>query len=63
MLYNLEYVQEDDSYYYYKVDEKESCVLCGKTTSYLESENIDKRKYYVEGSGQLCEDCYTETYK
>ena len=63
MLYNLEYIQEDGSYYYYKVEEKDKCVLCGKITSYLESDNISKREWYIEGAGQLCEGCYVEKYR
>ncbi len=38
-------------------EEKEKCVLCGAETEYFRSTPIDKRKHYVEGSGQLCEDC------
>ncbi len=43
-------------------DEKEYCVLCHGDTGYRKTTPIDQRSYYVEGCGQLCEDCYMETY-
>lgn len=45
-----------------KMEEKDRCVLCGKETEYLRSTPIDQRKYYVEGCGQLCEDCFDGIY-
>jgi len=41
---------------------KDKCVICALETQYDISENINNRFYYVEGSGQLCEDCYKTTY-
>jgi len=41
-----------------KMGEQESCVLCQRKTRYRIGEQIAQRQYYVEGSGQLCEDCY-----
>lgn len=38
----------------------DKCVLCGKETDYLRSTHIDMRIGYVEGSGQLCMDCYNK---
>ena len=38
-------------------DDYDTCVVCGKKTPYLRSTHIDMRFFYVEGSGQLCEDC------
>jgi hypothetical protein len=38
-------------------DDHEDCVLCGKKTPYLKSTNINFRRGYVEGAGQLCSDC------
>ena len=43
-----------------KIEEKEKCVICGKETEYVFSIPIQKRKYYVVGFGQLCEDCGRE---
>jgi len=41
----------------------EKCVSCGKDTSYTTDTHIDYRMYYIEGAGQLCEECYNEIYK
>lgn len=37
---------------------KEKCVRCGKETAYDQSTPVDMRRWYVEGSGQLCEACW-----
>ncbi|MGB9848158.1 MAG: hypothetical protein ACPLKV_03080 [Minisyncoccia bacterium] len=42
--------------------EKEHCVICGAETPYKKTDDVLKRKYYVEGSGQLCERCYFLIY-
>ncbi len=36
----------------------EDCILCGEKTNTLKTTHIDFRTGYVEGSGQLCRDCY-----
>ena len=41
---------------------KDNCVLCGEQTPYEKTEHIDNRYHYVEGAGQLCKECYNETY-
>lgn len=41
---------------------KDKCVTCGKETLYDREDHIDTRLGYVEGSGQLCLDCYDEIY-
>lgn len=38
-------------------DEYDKCVLCGKETPYKRSTHIDMRVGYVEGCGQVCEEC------
>jgi hypothetical protein len=38
----------------------EKCVLCGKETAYLRSTHVDMRIGYIDGSGQLCMDCYNK---
>jgi hypothetical protein len=43
-----------------KQNEYDKCVICGKETPYLRSTHIDMRYFYVEGSGQTCEDCYNK---
>lgn len=37
---------------------KELCVICGKESEIFQNEDIQQRLYYVEGVGQLCEECY-----
>jgi hypothetical protein len=44
----------------HRPDDYDTCVVCGKITPYLRSTHIDTRFFYVEGSGQLCEDCYNK---
>lgn len=46
----------------YKDKKWECCVFCGKVTSILKEQPISKRKYYIEGAGQLCFECYHELY-
>lgn len=43
-------------------NEMEICVSCGKETNVLKNQHIDLRKYYVEGVGQLCKECYKKIY-
>ena len=38
--------------------EKEKCVICDDETEYYKDTNIDLRKHYIEGCGQLCPKCY-----
>lgn len=38
--------------------ETERCVLCGNDTGVLVDLPADARKHYINGVGQLCEDCY-----
>lgn len=44
-------------------NKKDKCVMCGKETQYDENTPIKYREYYVEGAGQLCPLCFTDTYK
>lgn len=41
---------------------KDKCVLCGEETTHKQDERINDRMNYVEGSGQLCDSCYTQVY-
>ena len=41
---------------------KDRCVVCREKTEYDVNDHVDVRLYYVEGSGQLCEECYNEIY-
>tara|TARA_R110002050_G_scaffold95410_2_gene198548 strand:- start:635 stop:928 length:294 start_codon:yes stop_codon:yes gene_type:complete len=40
----------------------EKCVVCEKKTKYNKEDHIDFRIGYIEGSGQLCLNCYDEIY-
>jgi hypothetical protein len=42
---------------------KEICVMCGKETPYDVTTIVHLRNYYIEGSGQLCKECYEDVYK
>ena len=48
--------QENES----RQNEYDKCVICGKDTPYLRSTHVDMRFFYVDGSGQTCEDCYNK---
>lgn len=41
---------------------KEKCVICGKDTNEELDKEIKNRKYYIDGSGQLCKKCYEEVF-
>ena len=41
---------------------KERCIRCGRETADEVSTPATVRRYYVEGSGQLCEQCYFTLY-
>lgn len=36
----------------------EECILCGVETTTLRTTHIDYRTGYIEGAGQLCNQCY-----
>jgi hypothetical protein len=42
--------------------EMDKCVYCDKETKYPKHMHIDFRMHYVEGAGQLCEECYDKIY-
>jgi len=42
--------------------EIEKCIVCGKATTYTKDTPISERAGYVEGGGQLCQDCYKDLY-
>ena len=41
---------------------KELCIRCGQPTPYDIHTPISSRRYYVDGLGQLCEDCWKRVY-
>ena len=40
----------------------EKCVCCGKDSGVPHGTPIAERKYYIQGSGQLCGSCYYKLY-
>ena len=36
-------------------DEYESCVICGRKTSYTKNTHVDMRRGFIEGVGQACD--------
>ena len=45
------------------MNKKDKCVSCNAETEYDEFEHIDFRYFYIEGVGQLCQECYNKLYK
>ena len=43
-------------------EDDESCILCGCKTGINRKTPASKRRYYVDGCGQLCRECWNETY-
>ena len=41
---------------------KDKCNLCNDDSPYDKTEPINKRIGYIEGSGQMCLDCYDKVY-
>lgn len=41
---------------------KELCVRCGKETEHDINTPVTVRRYFIEGSGQLCEECFQNLY-
>ncbi len=44
-------------------DGYEVCVLCGRRTQVRFDTPIDERQHYIGGGGQLCTECFRETYQ
>ena len=42
--------------------EMERCVLCWGETDVPKDTPVNRRRYYLEGQGQLCAKCYYELY-
>lgn len=43
-------------------EEYEECVLCHKKMHIRVSQPVCIRKFYIEGGGQLCKNCYQNVY-
>ena len=40
----------------------ELCTRCGRPTPYEINTPVEIRKWYVDGSGQFCEQCFSQLY-
>lgn len=40
----------------------EICIRCGRATEYDVNMPVEMRRWYVEGSGQLCEACWNKLW-
>ena len=40
----------------------DNCIHCNKDTGVPSSANVDFRKNYVDGAGQLCDECFVRIY-
>lgn len=38
------------------------CICCNKDTGVLSCANVDLRKNYIDGAGQLCDECFVGIY-
>lgn len=45
-----------------KASSLEICIVCGKITGVPKDKPVSERKTYMEGAGQLCENCCWEIY-
>jgi len=43
---------------YVSENNKDLCISCETETPYSHDTSIEYRDHYVEGAGQLCENCY-----
>lgn len=41
---------------------KEKCIRCGRETEYEVFTPVTVRTFFIEGSGQLCEECFSQLY-
>ena len=46
-----------------EAEERERCVLCRRLMDIPKGVPLAVRKGYIEGAGQLCENCFRELYK
>lgn len=42
----------------FSMDIREKCYLCKCDTPHYKDDPIEKRFNYIEGAGQLCQECY-----
>jgi len=56
--YTARSTQEIQASAFSRLQEYEKCVVCRSQTKVLKSVAVNERSCYVEGLGQLCQDCY-----
>ena len=42
---------------------REYCIICHQMTDYYLDTPIDRRMYYYEGAGQLCDRCWKKVFR
>ena len=45
-----------------KEKEYEECIICHRKTTVEKDTDISLREHYIEGTGQLCRDCYLKLF-
>ena len=56
-------MQEDEKLVYEEqFGNKDKCSLCNDDSPYDRTKPINERVGYIEGSGQMCLDCYEKVY-
>lgn len=55
--------EEDITMRNYDSDYKEYCVMCNGITNIDVYEHVERREHYIDGAGQLCEECYKKINK
>lgn len=48
--------------YDFSVLKTDNCVFCNKDTQIPSCTNVEMRNYYVDGAGQLCDECFVRIY-
>ena len=48
--------------YDFSVLKTDNCVFCNKDTQIASCTNVDMRNYYIDGAGQLCDECFVGIY-
>jgi hypothetical protein len=44
------------------LSDTDNCISCNKDTGVPSCANVDFRKNYVDGAGQLCDECFVGIY-
>lgn len=52
----------DGVYIQKQINKTEICISCKNDTGVPIGLDIESRLYYIQGAGQLCQDCYNTLY-